>query len=99
MRTIIKIAAVWMLLAAATPAFSQVHLNITFGPPAPRQEIIVAQPSPNAVWVAGYYQYNALTGAYAWVPGHWAYPPAAQQTWVAPRYVRHGNHYDYYAGG
>jgi hypothetical protein len=99
MNTLIKIFAFCGLLAAATPAVGQVHLNITFGPPEPRQEIVIAQPNPGAVWIAGYYQYNPLTARYVWVPGHWSSPPAAGQTWVAPHYVKHGNHYDYYAGG
>ena len=99
MQIFFKIGLAVMLTLITTPALSQIHLEVTFGPPAPRHEIVVAAPYPGAVWVPGYYQFNVLTARYVWVPGHWQTPPAPAQVWIAPRYVKHGNHYDYYAGG
>jgi hypothetical protein len=73
-------------------------LDVTFGPPAARHEIVVANHDPGAVWMPGYYQYNALNARYLWVPGHWATPPASATAWTPPRYVKHGKHYDFVAG-
>jgi len=98
MSTFIKIATVCLLTAVASPLFAQVHLEVNFAPPAPRHEIVVTAPSADVVWMPGYYQYNALNARYVWVPGHYATPPAGQTTWVRPRYVKHGNHYDFVAG-
>jgi hypothetical protein len=92
----------WLFLAAATaisaPSFAQVHLDITFGPPAPRSEIVLSPSQPNTVWIPGYYSYDIRERNYVWVPGHYVLPPSQQVTWVAPRYVQRGNHIDYYAG-
>ena len=92
----------WTLLAAmigfATPSFGQIHLDITFGPPTPRTETMLSPAAPNVVWIPGYYTYNARTHRYVWVTGHYVLPPSQNVTWVAPRYVQHGNHVDYYAG-
>ena len=98
MRTILKAFLFTSLMAVAMPAFAQVHLSINFGPPPPRREVIVQSPYPGGVWIPGYYVYQSGARNYVWTPGRWQAPPAPQQRWVAPRYVRNGDHYDYYEG-
>ena len=95
MRILFKILLFSGLVAFAVPAFAQIHLSINIGPPAPRREVIVRAPFSGAIWIAGYYEYN---NGYVWQSGRWEAPPAPGQRWVSPRYVRRGNHYDYYAG-
>lgn len=60
-------------------------------PPPPRQEIIVTAPTPQYVWVAGYWGWN---NGWVWVPGHWELPPQrlAQRvtTWVPGQWVQRG---------
>lgn len=99
MRILLKALLISGLMAVAAPAFAQIHLNITFGPPPPRREIIIQAPYPGAIWIPGYYVYDGRVASYVWVPGRWQAPPAPRQVWVAPRYVRHADHYDYYEGG
>jgi hypothetical protein len=86
------------LVALAVPAFAQIHLNINIGPPQPQREIVVEAPRAGVVWVPGYYVYDRSVERYMWLPGRWQAPPAPHQVWVAPRYVRNGNSYDYYEG-
>lgn len=92
----------WFVLAAAMAvaqaSSAQVHLDMTFGPPPPRSEIILSPVNPNTVWIPGYYAYDARLHQYVWVSGHYVLPPSTQTRWVAPRYIQHGNHVDYYAG-
>jgi hypothetical protein len=38
-------------------------------PPPLRVEVIVVQPSPHHVWVAGYWKWSGVN--YAWVEGRW----------------------------
>jgi len=54
-------------------------------PPAPvsqPQEYPPPQPSVNAVWVRGHYEYTG--SGYRWEPGRWETPPAGLHTWVEP---------------
>ncbi|HET6401936.1 MAG TPA: pentapeptide repeat-containing protein [Candidatus Kapabacteria bacterium] len=86
------------LLALAVPAFAQIHLSINFGPPAPRYEVRPRAPFSGAIWIGGFYLYNDQDRNYQWTPGRWEAPPSRGEVWVAPRYVRNGNSYDYYQG-
>jgi hypothetical protein len=95
MRILFKILLFSGLVAFAAPAFAQIHLSIRLGPPPPRREVVVSAPYPGAIWVPGFYEYD---NGYVWRPGRWQAAPAPGQRWIAPRYVRHGDHYDYYAG-
>src|SRR5258708_1497941 len=96
MRKLIKLLYLCGFLAIASPAFSQIHLNVNIGPPLPRPEVVVTAPSASVTWVPGYYVFEA--GQYVWVPGHYQQPPHRNYVWVAPRYERRGNHIDYYEG-
>jgi hypothetical protein len=98
MRIILKSIVCAGLLAFAAPAFAQVHLNISIGPPPPRQEVVIEAPNPGLIWVPGYYVYESSIANYTWVPGRWQAPPAPNQVWARPRYVRSGSTYVYYPG-
>jgi hypothetical protein len=98
MRPLLRWLFMAVMIAAATPSFAQIHLDINIAPPAPRSETVLSPSDPNAVWIPGYYTYDARQHKYVWVAGHYVLPPASQATWVSPRYVWHGNHVDYYAG-
>jgi hypothetical protein len=65
-------------------------------PPPPyagRPEVIVSQPTPNAVWIPGYWEW---TGAqYTWTPGYWAVPPVGFQVYVEGGWIFRGGGYFY----
>jgi hypothetical protein len=42
-------------------------------PPPPPAELQTAQPTPSAIWIYGYYDFDG--NGYLWVPGHWEIPP------------------------
>src|SRR2546423_14232301 len=39
--------------------------------PPPRPEVIVVQPGPAHVWVAGHWAWRPASRAYVWIPGVW----------------------------
>jgi len=60
-------------------------------PPAAEADVLTAQPTPSAVWIAGYYNYDGY--AYTWVPGHWEIPPPGVTVFVRPHWVYRGGRY------
>jgi hypothetical protein len=66
-------------------------------PPAPRQEAMSAQPSPEKTWVPGYWSW--ADGKYSWVTGHWESPPTPGAVWVAPRWEQRSDGYAFIPGG
>lgn len=70
---------------------------ITQAPPATRpQEVVVAQPSPQHVWIEGYWTWQS--GRYVWVAGHWEVPPRSGAIWVPPVTQRRDNEYVFQEG-
>jgi len=57
---------------------------------------VLAQPSPNDVWVAGYWTWR--NSQYQWMVGQWVLPPNSGSVWVAPRWEQQGNAYRFYEG-
>ena len=98
MRISFKAFLFFGLIAVAAPSFAQVHLGINFGPPMRRTEVRGDAPSHSSRWTPGYYTYNTTRSDYDWNQGRWQEPPSSHHVWVAPRYVAHGNHYDYHEG-
>ena len=47
-------------------------------PPAPVREELPPQPTPQSVWVPGYWHWTGMQ--YAWIPGHWDSPPPGSRT-------------------
>ncbi len=64
---------------------------------APRAEVVIVRPAPEAVWVAGYWAYRGR-GTYVWVEGHWVRPPERGRTYVAPHWRRERSGYVYVEG-
>ena len=59
---------------------------------APAPDIVVAQPSPYAVWVPGYWDWNGYQ--YNWMAGCWTVPPPGFRVYVRGEWiVRHGGYY------
>ena len=59
-------------------------------PPAPQVEVQGTAPSPDYLWVPGYWDWNGHD--YVWVSGKWTQLPAPQATWVP-------GHWEQTAGG
>src|SRR6202789_3657310 len=53
-------------------------------PPPPPAELQTAQPTPSAVWIYGYYEFNGQ--GYVWIPGHWEIPPPNCVAFVRPHW-------------
>ncbi|MCE9615532.1 MAG: YXWGXW repeat-containing protein [Lentisphaerae bacterium] len=69
---------------------------VTQAPPAPQAEAVLVQPSPEYVWLAGYWTWR--DNAYQWMAGHWEVPPSSDSKWVAPRWEQQGNAFRFYEG-
>lgn len=71
----------------AASADSQAGYVVVQPPPTPTSqpyETMTAQPSRDAIWIPGYYQYTGQGGQYQWMAGHWEVPPPGYRTWVQP---------------
>jgi hypothetical protein len=64
-------------------------------PPAPA-EVIVTQPAPDMVWIAGCWVFGPR--GYVWMPGHWERPPPYHRHYVGPHWQRRGRAYVYIRG-
>ena len=69
---------------------------VTQAPPALQQEVVLAQPTPQHVWLAGYWTWR--NERYEWMAGHWELPPNSGSVWSAPRWEQQGNAYRFYEG-
>ena len=88
-----KKALVSVLLAAGmigaavvlVPGLAQVSIELNFGPPPPRYEVVPA-PRPGFVWAPGYWDRDGHR--HAWRDGHWE---RARPGYVyhSPRWVEH----------
>jgi hypothetical protein len=84
----------YVTTASGTPVVSTVV--VTEAPPALQQEIVLAQPSPQHVWLAGYWSWR--DSRYVWMAGRWELPPTSSSVWVTPRWEQQGNAYKFYEG-
>ena len=55
-------------------------------PPAMPSEVIPRRPAAEAIWVGGYWLYNA-NQHYEWVPGRWTIPPPRCREFVPPHWA------------
>lgn len=69
---------------------------VTQAPPALQTEVVLARPSPDHMWVPGYWTWR--DGRYEWMAGHWEVPPHSNSTWIAPHYEPENGGYRYYEG-
>ncbi|HEV7509813.1 MAG TPA: hypothetical protein VGS07_33380 [Thermoanaerobaculia bacterium] len=84
--------------SVASAARIGVSIRVNAPPPVLRQEVVVARPGPDFVWVRGHYDWVGGPRGYVWLPGAWVRPPHARAVWVAPRYERRGRHHFYARG-
>jgi hypothetical protein len=68
-------------------ATSQVVVPSVPPTPTPRQEVVVVQPDPEAIWIPGYWEYEP--SGYVWITGHWEVPPRHHRHYVPPHWTRH----------
>ena len=83
-----------VLFTPATPAVSTTV--VTVAPPTLQTDVVLAQPSPKYVWLAGFWSWR--NDRYEWVAGHWQLPPSSSAVWVAPRWEQQGNAYKFTEG-
>jgi len=65
-------------------------------PPVAQADVVVAQPSPDYLWVPGHWTWR--DSRYEWMAGHWEIPPHANAVWVGPRWDPEGGGYRFYEG-
>ncbi len=79
---------------------SEATSNVTVAqvppPPAPPADYVTPQPTPSAIWVAGYYNFDGYR--YTWIPGHWEIPAPQYRVVVRPHWVYRGGVYVYVRG-
>ena len=88
------VAPAYVTTSTATPVVSTII--VTQAPPALQQEVVLAQPSSQHVWIAGYWTWR--NDRYEWMAGHWELPPNSGSVWVGPRWEQEGNAYRFYEG-
>lgn len=69
---------------------------VVAAPPQPRVEVVYARPSPNHIWVPGYWAWRH--GRHVWIAGHYETPPRGYRSWEEPRWERHGGSYVFIEG-
>jgi WXXGXW repeat (2 copies) len=69
---------------------------VTQVPPALQSEVVLARPSPDYVWVAGYWTWQ--DNRYEWVSGQWVIPPHSNSAWVSPHWEPENGGYRFYEG-
>ena len=83
-----------VIIANPTPAVGTTI--VTVAPPALQTEVVLAQPAPGYVWLAGCWTWR--NEQYEWRAGHWQMPPNSSAVWVAPRWEQQGNAYKFTEG-
>jgi hypothetical protein len=69
---------------------------VTQTPPALQHEVVLARPTSEHQWLAGYWTWR--NERYEWMAGHWELPPNTGSVWVTPRWEQNGNAYRFYEG-
>jgi hypothetical protein len=92
--TVVVASPGYVTTVPAAPAVSTVV--VTQSPPALQPEVVLARPSSQYVWLAGYWTWR--DGRYEWMAGHWEIPPGSSSAWVSPRWEQEGNAYRFYEG-
>jgi hypothetical protein len=72
-----------LVMAGAASAQPRVEVIIPAAPAA-RVEVIPVRPSPEHVWMRGYWNWNHPERRYVWVPGYWMH----QHVVIAPPAIR-----------
>jgi hypothetical protein len=67
------LAGAFLSAALFAPPASAARVVVKTGPPVARVEVRGHAPSPNHVWVGGYWKWSG--SAHGWVAGGWRVPP------------------------
>lgn len=88
-----------LLILSAAFAFGQISIGIQIGPPPPRRvvRVLPPSPSPDFVWIEGYWY--ATGNHYKWHAGYWTRPAYPAARWIAPHYERGRYFNGYWDGG
>ena len=88
-----------MLLASGSAFGADISIGILIGPPPPPYVVHVLPPSPSPefVWIAGYWYPGGKH--YKWHEGYWTRPPYAEARWVQPYYDGERFYAGYWKGG
>ena len=88
------VIAIVALIAGAQLLTACTGYVVATGPPMPPDEVVVVAPSPQYVWVPGYYSYRG--GNYIWIQGSYQIPPRGRNKYVqgewmkTPKGYKHG---------
>ena len=86
------------LLTLSVPAFAQLRISVTFGPPAlPVYEQPIC-PGDGYLWTPGYWAWDDDDGDYYWVPGTWVLAPEVGYLWTPPYWAWADGAYVFYDG-
>ncbi len=80
-----KIMAIWMVAVMLAISITGCVAVVRTRPPAARYEIRTVAPSPDSVWIDGYWQFQR--GDWVWIAGHWGRRPAAGAEWVPGHWI------------
>lgn len=90
MNTKILVAAILVVatlgLAVAPVAEAGVRVYVRVAPPPLRVEVIGVAPSPNHLWIGGFWQWGGRE--HVWVPGRWTVRARAGAIWVPGHWKR-----------
>jgi len=81
---------------AVAPAAANSFVVVSAPPAAPPPEAIPPRPSPENIWIPGYWTWQ--NNEYAWMAGHWELPPFAGAKWFNPRTVSESGNFRFYEG-
>jgi hypothetical protein len=79
------------VMAAPAPVTPPPVIVVNQAPPAPRAESASPQPSPQHVWIPGYWAWRS--NQQQWIEGHWEIPPHPGATWMPARWDQRGSEY------
>lgn len=67
-------------------------------PPPPQAEYVPPQPTPDAVWITGHWEFDGPSARYVWIRGCWVVPPGYGEYWVRPHWAYRDGGYVYIRG-
>jgi hypothetical protein len=67
-------------------------------PPVVHEEVVLARPGPEFIWIGGYWDWEIGRRSYVWREGRWERPPHSRAVWVPAHYERRGNRHYYRRG-
>ena len=88
----------FVLLALAAPAFAQISIAVSFGPPALPVYEQPPCPEEGYIWTPGYWAFDNDYDDYYWVPGTWVMAPEPGLYWTPAYWAWSGDSFRFYDG-